>query len=468
MSKVEQDPGATIDLIEVDNSVTAINVKAPPYSAKGDGKTDDSGAIQKALDAVGAGGIVFFPPGTYGIKKPLYPRSKTQMLGAHVPVYTNTPHAVSACKISVLDDFTPGTDYPVKMAAIMGAKPHRPNERPNPQSIGVQIKNLALDDLRTKTPRDVVHGVLLPDKADRAGEASWNLEHVTIQGFNGSGLYGRWHVATFLDVRVVRNGGWGVNAGDADNNWNDVRFVACQFCYNAQGNVWLGGAAHFPSAAIEFIGCRSERAGIHDAFLQEAPGWLITRAARVNLVGCSTDANAGNGVEIRPSDLANARDLSLIQIVGSAFGRDGAGGDKTRECAGVKIDTATQVRIVGCSINVGSPDDFNPNKPRGPKYGLWLNNAQFTDVVANNVEGVERGFNVGGPPTLYRSNVQDMRNRLFTVPDVGAGELPEAANLRRGMMIWDASLGKPFWWSGTQWLDAMKNPRLPAHSDAGT
>jgi hypothetical protein len=43
------------------------NVKAPPYNAKGDGLTDDTTAIQGAINtAKGAnGGIVFLPPGTY-------------------------------------------------------------------------------------------------------------------------------------------------------------------------------------------------------------------------------------------------------------------------------------------------------------------------------------------------------------------------------------------------------------------
>ena len=47
------------------NSV--INVKAPPYNAKGDGVTDDTAAIQAVLDAMKAGLAkrAFFPAGTY-------------------------------------------------------------------------------------------------------------------------------------------------------------------------------------------------------------------------------------------------------------------------------------------------------------------------------------------------------------------------------------------------------------------
>jgi pectate lyase-like protein/parallel beta helix pectate lyase-like protein len=45
------------------------NVKDSPYNATGDGSTNDTAAIQAALNAAGSagGGVVYFPPGTYRV-----------------------------------------------------------------------------------------------------------------------------------------------------------------------------------------------------------------------------------------------------------------------------------------------------------------------------------------------------------------------------------------------------------------
>ncbi|MFA6003657.1 MAG: right-handed parallel beta-helix repeat-containing protein, partial [Elusimicrobiota bacterium] len=48
-------------------SAGALNVKNAPYNAKGDGSTDDTAAIQAAINAVAAGGTVYVPDGIYMI-----------------------------------------------------------------------------------------------------------------------------------------------------------------------------------------------------------------------------------------------------------------------------------------------------------------------------------------------------------------------------------------------------------------
>jgi len=60
-----------------------INVRGAPYGAVGDGKADDTRAIQDALDAAGAagGGVVYVPTGTYLVRTHLVVPAGTALVG---------------------------------------------------------------------------------------------------------------------------------------------------------------------------------------------------------------------------------------------------------------------------------------------------------------------------------------------------------------------------------------------------
>lgn len=64
-----------------------INVKAAPYNAVGNNNTDDTAAIQAALDAAPAGAIIYFPPGRYKITAPLQIKSPVKLLGEYAGTY---------------------------------------------------------------------------------------------------------------------------------------------------------------------------------------------------------------------------------------------------------------------------------------------------------------------------------------------------------------------------------------------
>ena len=59
-------------------SAGAVNARSAPYGAKGDSFTDDTNALQKAIDE---NDIVFLPKGYYSISKPLKLRARTKLVG---------------------------------------------------------------------------------------------------------------------------------------------------------------------------------------------------------------------------------------------------------------------------------------------------------------------------------------------------------------------------------------------------
>jgi hypothetical protein len=59
-------------------SPSAVNVKAAPYKAKGDGETDDTAALQRAIDE---NEIVFLPKGRYSVTRTIRLKPNTKLVG---------------------------------------------------------------------------------------------------------------------------------------------------------------------------------------------------------------------------------------------------------------------------------------------------------------------------------------------------------------------------------------------------
>lgn len=53
------------------------------FGAKGDGVTDDSNAIQQAIDSV-TGGVIYFPKGTYRLESPILVKSNLRLIGSGI------------------------------------------------------------------------------------------------------------------------------------------------------------------------------------------------------------------------------------------------------------------------------------------------------------------------------------------------------------------------------------------------
>lgn len=88
-------PSAKIMMVTDASNLGYINVRSPPYNATGDGVTDDTNAIQQALNDVGkmGGGIVFAPEGNYLIASQLTLPAATVLKGvaSHVQRHWGNP-----------------------------------------------------------------------------------------------------------------------------------------------------------------------------------------------------------------------------------------------------------------------------------------------------------------------------------------------------------------------------------------
>lgn len=101
-------PSAKMMMMMNDNDPTlgSINVRLPPYNATGDGITDDTQAIQQALDDAGSrgGGIVFVPEGNYLIASQLMVPDATVLKGvaSHVQRHWGDPKSKSVFGTTLL------------------------------------------------------------------------------------------------------------------------------------------------------------------------------------------------------------------------------------------------------------------------------------------------------------------------------------------------------------------------------
>ena len=430
-------------------AVTAINVKDAPYSAKGDGSTNDTTAIQAALnDVPSSGGAVYFPPGDYLVSGPLAPKSRTLMYGSHTPVWNGADNPASACKIRATSSFS---------GAGMIASPAG--------TVAVTIRNLALVGNGVATSG---HGIVMADTS----ESSWSLEHVTIAAFAGDGISGRVHVATLDGCFISANRGWGVNASGG-KYWRDVHVSNCFFFYNRNGNLYFGGSAS--SEAVDFVNCRFERGGTNPAnvfspFNSAAPGVRLGSARFVDFVNCNTDANTGNGFEIvheasSPSNVPNHIVLTACHLARDGTGSNPASGGTLPTMAGVKVqgtDTGTgavgEVKLVNCLVTYGLADDAGGGTLLGPKYGVWYENAEYFQWIGGNLSPSPSFSNnqfyagTAGAASNWRPLIVDIERKLLTLP---LGQPSSALPLPDGLSYFDPATNRINVRNGGVWKSVL-------------
>ena len=99
-----------------------LNIKDPAYGAIGDGTTDDTAAIQAAIDAAEAagGGIVLLPPGTYKVTGALVIDSPgVSVVGIGAPIVVTTSSSANVYTITA--DRTVISDHRINVSDAVGS-----------------------------------------------------------------------------------------------------------------------------------------------------------------------------------------------------------------------------------------------------------------------------------------------------------------------------------------------------------
>ena len=307
------------------------------FGATGDGKTDDTKAIQRALDAAGeAGGTVFVGPGVY-LCADLLMRKNTALVG--VPTWDY--HGGSGTVLRLIDG---SAKCLINIAGAWGAT----------------IDGLSFDGARLGKG---VHGIFLdkPDYGKR--EDCFRIERCQVVRFTGDGL-SLAHAWCFS----VRHSMFGYNRGDGLRLRGWDAFISDNWF---SGNDGAGFGAHDENASVTLTANRIEWNGKENILVTGGDGYQIT--------GNFLDRAGTCGIALR-----NGRQPCVqMTITGNFLKRSGKLADAASfDSSHLLIEGARGVTCVGNNLQAWR-DDGNTGV-FSPSYGIICKNLQNC-VITNNV-----------------------------------------------------------------------------------
>ncbi|MEU6141339.1 glycosyl hydrolase family 28-related protein [Streptomyces sp. NPDC047081] len=359
-----------------------LNVMDAAFGALGDDSTDDRPAIQKAIDAAGQGGTVYFPPGKYRLAGPLKLTLGVTLRGdwnPHFPVRTN-----------MADSFIrPGIgNFTGEALIVIDPAPVNGTYTDSAYRGGPRLYGLALDGRDQKDST----GAAIDGVRIHPGVKDLGMDKVTIWRFTGHGVNAQNAAGLqFNQVHSVDNNGHGFTWGDSAGTGGGLVDADLFQCY-AQGNSGNGYDILNPNA-VTMVDCRAEWNAQH--------GYAITGINySLVLVGCNTDRNGQDGFHVSTS--AGGR---FVQFLGCLAKRDGKSGTGY---SGFSItgSAAEGVVLTGCSTSTGRDDDNTGDY--SPSYGITtsaLNSASVVSVVGGEYVGAAGPFHDEGAVVVRHSGV---------------------------------------------------------------
>lgn len=341
---------------------------ARQLGAKGDGSTNDTTALQKALDTAGrVSGGVFLPPGVY-LTDELHVPAGIALIG--IPAWNYSGPGGSALRLAS-----------AKSACLLNLTAAR----------GSSIEGLALDG------RDLgagIHGIATLRTAFGPHEDGFRIEKCQVNRFTGNGL--NLECAWCFSVRhcmLAYNTGDGLTLHGWDGFILDNWF---------SGNTRAGFAAREANASVTFTANRVEWNGEENMLVTGGDGYQIN--------GNFFDRAGTVGVALRPG----RGPCNQIALTGNFLKRSGKlaqGG--THDSAQLLLDGCEGVTCIGNTLQAGRDD--GGKGVWSPTYGIvyrGLRNCVVSDNVLHDGALTQLMLDLGGHHEGVI--VTDNPGRLFT------------------------------------------------------
>ena len=270
-------------------TVSVFNVKDPPYSAQGNGITNDTAAIQSAItDAFVVGGVVYFPPGVYNFNSTLSLESNERpimLMGVGAP-------PIGAHNLGTVLKWTGGASTAIRIGNLCRTAILQGFQLDNTGSgaVGIQVGNNTSETLL----RDIV---IFPQVGFTIG-----------LDIGGSGNA----ITTYLTDVYLRDNGTNLRLTQVNAHTVAVR-LRCLFA--SQLDLEIGTASFGPTSA-RFYGCTFE------SKLGKTPV-VIRRCIGVSFYGCYWEHDgAGTYAVDIASDAVKAFSVLVdgAYLNGNAFG----------------------------------------------------------------------------------------------------------------------------------------------------
>jgi hypothetical protein len=351
-----------------------ITVKAAPYSAQGNFSTaagtgtDDTAAIEAAVNACPAGGVVYFPNGLYLVSSPISIPNGVTLLG---PVRANQAAASDSPLGAVL---VPATDFPGQgtypISAVLqcfgSSVTGLPAGTPTVSSY-VRVINIGVSRISGRSLTNEVDGIA----------AYGNVDGGSILGCFVFGMEN--NVALYNDsTDGVAPDGWELmdivtaNAGNYDFNVFCAD-LTCINCHVQESDLGNGGWYLVDANGNNrLIGCRSDSSA-GPGFTLVGPNGTSTGtnsgfSDSLAMIGCGTQNNKKQAVLILDAYTGGSTPApGNVLIDGCSFDQDGGGGGSGTDYAAIEVNGLQIVKITGTNVNV---DTAGGAAAGGPQYAI--------------------------------------------------------------------------------------------------